>query len=105
MTASTIVSKPVGALIPNMKWQCMKPVQFTVTICYDMTIRGRTVPVAGAARAGSAAAFGRATTVARAREILLVVADLDDAEPLGNCADAAQYVNAVRIRTPNTLRW
>ena len=93
MTASTIVSKPVGALIPNMKCQCMKPVQYTVTYCYDMTIRGRTVPVAGAARAGSAAASGRATTVARARETLLVVADLDDAEPLNNCVDAAQYVS------------
>ena len=59
--------------------------------------------VAGAACARSASASGRTTTVARARKPLLVVADLDDAEPLENCADATQYVNAVRIRTAHSL--
>ena len=55
--------------------------------------------VAGAARAGSAAATGRAAAVARTRKPFLVVPDLDHTEALGNCADAAQYVNVVRIRT------
>ena len=55
--------------------------------------------VAGAARAGTAAATGRATAVARTRKTFLVVPDLDRTEALGNCADAAQYVNVVRIRT------
>ena len=48
--------------------------------------------VTGAASVGSAAATGSAPAVARAREALLVVSDLDDAETLQNCPEATQYV-------------
>ena len=70
----------------------MKPVQLRSTVRYDSLSRERTVAVAGAARAGSAAATGSAQAVARASEAFLVVSDLDHAKTLQNCPEAAQYV-------------